>query len=124
MVAPTTSCPASTSKAAATDESTPPDMATRTRSFNVPPHPSAECGMRSAESMGKVRSRKPATEHDARALHSALRIPHSALESPVQHRGQLPYLADNVRHVSVNLVHVLRRVLPAEREAQRRDAQL
>src|SRR5256884_9661998 len=119
MVAPTTSCPASTSKAAATDESTPPDMATRTGSFNLPPHPSAECGMRSAESIGKVRSRKPATEHDARALHSALRIPHSALESPVQHRGQLPHLVDTLRQGRVERVHVLRPVLPAEREPQR-----
>src|SRR5438874_6474602 len=124
MVAPTTSYPASTSKAAATDESTPPDMATRTRSFNVPPQPSAECGMRNAESMGKVRSRKPATEHDARAFDSALRTPHSALDSPVQHRGQLPDLLHDLRQRPDHRLHVLRRVLPAEREAQRRDAQL
>src|SRR5580658_4738164 len=34
-VAPTTSCPDSTSNAAATDESTPPDMATSTRTIAV-----------------------------------------------------------------------------------------
>src|SRR6266566_695640 len=36
MVAPMTSYPASTSNAAATDESTPPDIATRTRSLTAP----------------------------------------------------------------------------------------
>src|SRR5216117_2110103 len=116
MVGPTTSYPASTSKAAATDESTPPDIATRTRSFTVPPHPSAECGMRNAELMGKVRSRKPATEHDARALRSAFRTPHSALESPMQDGGQLPDLLDNLWQGPDDRVDVLRCVLLAERE--------
>src|SRR2546421_4247624 len=124
MVAPTTSYPASTSKAEATDESTPPDMATRTRSLNVPSHPSAECGMRSAESMGKVRSRKPATEHDARAFDSAFPTPHSALESPVQHRRQVSDLLHDLRQGSDERLHVFRRIVLAEREAQRRDPQL
>src|SRR5687768_16706087 len=35
MVAPTTSYPRSTNMAAATEESTPPDIATRTRSFPI-----------------------------------------------------------------------------------------
>src|SRR5438093_13192904 len=117
MVAPTTAYPASTSKAAATDESTPPDIATRTRSFTVPPPVrNAECGMRNAELMGKVRSRKPATEHDARALHSAFRTPHSALESPMQDGGQLPDLLYGLWEGTDHGLHVLRRVLLAERE--------
>src|SRR2546427_1937629 len=41
MVAPTTSYPASTKSAAATDESTPPDIATSTRSATGSPHPVA-----------------------------------------------------------------------------------
>src|ERR1051326_6003294 len=118
MVAPTTSYPASTSKAAATDESTPPDMATRTRSLTKPPHPSAECGMRNAESSGRVRVPRLATGHDARALYSAFRTPHSALTSPMQHGGQLSDLLDNLRQGSNDRLHVLRRVLPAERNAR------
>jgi hypothetical protein len=39
----------------------------------------AECGMRNAELQEKVRSPKRAIEFDSRTLHSALRIPHSAL---------------------------------------------
>src|SRR3989449_8691707 len=41
MVAPTTSYPASTKSAAATDESTPPDIATSTRPATGAPHPVA-----------------------------------------------------------------------------------
>src|SRR6266480_5325574 len=73
MVAATTSYPRSTSSAAATELSTPPDMATRTRSFTVPPHPSAECGMRNAEYKGRVESRN---ETRAAIPHSAFRTPH------------------------------------------------
>src|SRR6266568_8485818 len=124
MVAPTTSYPASTSKAAATDESTPPDMATRTRSLTRPPHPGAECGVRNAELTGRVRSPQSVSALYARAFDSALRTPHSALESPVQHRGQLSDLLHDLRQRPDHRLHVLRRVLLAEREAQRRDAQL
>src|SRR5437016_11999247 len=124
MVAPTTSYPAATSKAAATDESTPPDMATRTRSLTAPPRPNAERGTRSAERQERVRLPVPATQPDDRPVCSAFRVPRSALQSPVQHRGQLPDLVDDLRQGSDERVHVLRRVLPAEREAQRRNAQL
>src|SRR6266545_7188101 len=97
MVAPTTSYPCSTSNAAATDESTPPDMATRTRSFTEPHPPSAECGMRNAELQGDARSRMSAARLDARAIHSAFRTPHSALVSSMQDGGESPHLLDDPR---------------------------
>src|SRR6266403_528465 len=124
MVAPTTSYPSSTRIAAATELSTPPDMATRTRSFTVPPPPSAECGMRNAESRGQVRYSRPTTRRDARAAYSAFRTPHSALASSVQDGGQSPDLLHNLRQGGDERVHVFQRVLLAEREPQRRDAQL
>src|SRR5437867_2788839 len=107
MVAPTTSYPASTSKAAATDESTPPDIATRTRSLTKPLHPGGECGMRNAESTRQVRHSRPTTRLDARALHSAFRTPHSAFESPVQDGGQLPDLLHDLREGTDERLHVL-----------------
>src|SRR5438094_721777 len=121
MVAPTTSYPASTSKAAATDESTPPDIATRTRSATTSPSPNAEFGMRNAEYKGRVESRN---ETRTAIPHSALRTPHSALASPVQDGGQLPDLLDNLWQGPDDRLHVLRRVLLAEREPQGGDAQL
>src|SRR5919108_3822305 len=124
MVAPTTSYPASTRSAAATDESTPPDMATSTRAFTVPPTPNAERGSRNAEQSETVRSRKLATRRDPRAVCSAFRVPRSDLASPVQHRAQLPDLFDDLRQRPDHRLHVLQRVLLAEGEAQRRDAQL
>src|SRR5207249_6628571 len=112
MVAPTTSYPASTSKAAATELSTPPDMATRTRSFTAPPRPIADWRLRIADLTS----------------HPPIRNPQSAIRnrfgSPVQHRGERPHLLDDLRKGSDERVHVLRRVLLAEREPQRRDAQL
>src|SRR3989475_9594288 len=119
MVAATTSYPSSTSKAAATDESTPPDMATSTRSATTSPSPNAECGMRNAEYMGSVESRN---ETRTAIPHSAFRTPH--LWSPVQHRAQRPHLLDNLGERRDRRIHILQRVLLAEREPQRRDAQL
>src|SRR5213076_3007977 len=124
MVAPTTSYPASTSKAAATDESTPPDIATRTRSLTAPPRPNAERGTRNAEQSARSSRCVPGCCERTSSCCSAFRVPRSAFRSSVQHRGQLPDLVDNLRQGSDERVHVLRRVLPAEREAQRRDAQL
>src|SRR5207244_2460049 len=46
----------------------------------LPPGPSAECGVRHAELTGQVRSRTPADALDECAIHSALRIPHSAFD--------------------------------------------
>src|SRR5256886_6086970 len=112
MVAATTSSPASTSKAAATDESTPPDMATRTRSFTAPPRPIADWRLRIADLTS----------------HPPIRNPQSAIRnrfgSPVQHGGQRSHLLDNLGERCDRRLHVLRRVLLAEREPQRRDAQL
>src|SRR2546423_7504064 len=124
MVAPTTSYPASTSNAAATDESTPPDIATSTRSLTAPPRPNAERGTRSAEQQERVGSPVPATQPDDRAVCSAFRVPRSALQSSVQHRGQVPDLLHDLRQGDDQRLHVLRRVLLAQREPQRRDAQL
>src|SRR6266704_4953258 len=121
MVAPTTSYPASTSNAAATELSTPPDMATRTRCATTSPSPNAEFGMRNAEYKGRVESRN---ETRTAIPHSAFRTPHSAFVSPVQDGGQSPDLVDDLRQRTDDGIHVLRRVLPAEREPQRRDAQL
>src|SRR5204863_7741677 len=112
MVAPTTSYPASTSKAAATDESTPPDIATRTRSLTAPPRPIADWRLRIADLNS----------------HPPIRNPQSAIRnrfgSPVQHRRQRAHLLDDLRQGSDERLHVLRRILLAEREPQRRDAQL
>src|SRR5207302_9222849 len=98
MVAPTTSYPASTSKAAATDESTPPDIATRTRSLTAPPRPIADWRLRIADLTS----------------HPPIRNPQSAIRnrfgSPVQHRGQLPDPLDNLRQGSDERAHGLRRV--------------
>src|SRR6266496_3743178 len=47
-----------------------------------PTPPSAEFGMRNAESRRIIRSQRLATPIDRRAVHSALRTPHSALVSP------------------------------------------
>src|SRR2546430_8471436 len=124
MVAATTSYPPSTSSAAATELSTPPDMATRTRSLTRPPHPGAECGVRNAELTGRVRSPQSVSALYARAFDSALRTPHSALESPMQDGGQVPDLLHDLRQGSDERLHVFRRILLAEREAQRRDPQL
>src|SRR5690348_6347665 len=124
MVAPTTSYPASTNRAAATDESTPPDIATRTRSLTVPPRPKSERGTRSAEQPTRVRSPEPATQLDDRSFCSAFRVPRSSLRSSVQDGGQGPDLLDNLRQSSDDSINVLQRVLLAEREPQRRDAQL
>src|SRR6266513_2207759 len=120
MVAATTSYPRSTSSAAATELSTPPDMATRTRSFTVPPHPSAEWGMRNAEYKGRVESRN---ETRAAIPHSALRTPHSGFGSSVQDRGQCPDLVDNLGERADDRLYVFQRVVLAEREPQRRHAQ-
>src|SRR5256885_16517150 len=115
MVAPTTSSPASTSKAAATEESTPPDIATSTRSLTRPPHPGAECGVRNAEYQCEGR-----TGND---LPLKFRTPHSAFRtfyaSSMQDRGQSPDLLDDLRQGSGERVHGLRRLLLAERQAQR-----
>src|SRR5207249_3542899 len=82
-----TSYPASTSNAAATELSTPPDIATRTRSLTAPhPPPSSRSSM--------------------------------------QHGGQGPTLFDDLRERSNHRVHVLRGVVLAEGEPQRRDAEL
>src|SRR6266513_5941146 len=121
MVAATTSYPRSTSSAAATELSTPPDMATRTRSFTVPPHPSAEWGMRNAEYKGRVEARN---ETRAAIPHSALRTPHSGFGSSVQDRGQCPDLVDNLGERADDRLYVFQRVVLAEREPQRRHAQL
>src|SRR6266705_33759 len=95
-------------------------MATSTRSFNVSP-PSvrnAECGI---DGEGPI----PETGDGARRPRAPFRIPpHSALESPMQDGGQLPDLVDDLWQGSDERVHVLRRVLLTEREAQRVDAQL
>src|SRR5438876_6018451 len=106
-------------------------MATRTLSATTSPSPNAEFGMRNAEYKGRLESRnetRTAIPHSAlRIPHladSALRTPHSAFESPVQHGGQLPDLVDDLWQGSDERVHVLRRVLLTEREAQRRYAQL
>src|SRR5205823_2996731 len=124
MVAPTTSYPASTSNAAATDESTPPDMATRTRSLTAPPRWNAERGARNAEQSARSSRGVVGTCERTSSCCSAFRVPPSALQSPVQHRGQLPHLLHDLRQGSDERVHVLRRILLAEREAQRRDPQL
>src|SRR5438093_9887950 len=131
MVAPTTSYPASTRIAAATDESTPPDIATRTRSATTSPSPNAEFGIRNAEYKGRVESRnetRTAIPHSAfrtpHLVHSAFRTSHSALESPVQHGGQRSHLLDNPGEHRDHRLHVLRRILSAEREPQRRHAEL
>src|SRR6266540_6022950 len=112
MVAPTTSYPSSTRIAAATELSTPPDMATRTRSATTPPRPIADCGFRIADWKRDRRIRNP---------QSAIR---NCSISSVQDRGQRPDLFDNLRERTHHRLHVLRRVLLAEREPQRRDAQL
>src|SRR5205085_10012406 len=95
MVAATTSYPASTSSAAATDESTPPDIATRTRSLTAPPRPNAERGTRKAEQYKNARCPRQATLLDDRSLCSAFRVPRSALRSSMQDRGERSHLLDN-----------------------------
>src|SRR6266699_6297282 len=124
MVAATTSYPSSTRIAAATELSTPPDMATSTRSLTAPPRRNAERGTRSAEQRERVRSPEPATQRGERAVCSAFRIPRSAFRSSMQDGGQSPDLLDDLRQGGDDRLHVLRRVLLAEREPQRRDAQL
>src|SRR3989442_4168257 len=110
MVAPTTSYPSSTRIAAATELSTPPDMATRTRCATTSPSPNAEFGMRNAEYKGRVESR-----NETRTA-----IPHSAFVSPMQDGGQSPDLLDNLRQGTDERLHVLQPVLLAEREPHRR----
>src|SRR5207237_6134112 len=124
MVAPTTSYPASTSDAAATDESTPPDMATRTRSLTAPPRWNAERGARNAEQSARSSRGVAGSCERTRSSCSAYRLPRSALRSPVQHRGEGPHLLHDLRQGDDQRLHVLRRVLLAQREPQRRDAQL
>src|SRR2546426_984714 len=121
MVAPTTSYPCSTRSAAATEESTPPDIATRTRCATTSPSPNAEFGMRNAEYKGRVESRN---ETRTAIPHSAFRTPHSAFVSPVQDGGQSPDLLDDLRQGTDDRLDVVQRVLLAEREPQRRDAQV
>src|SRR6266699_6209065 len=123
MVAPTTSYPSSTSTAAATELSTPPDIATSTRSVMVR-QPNAEWGMRNAESMGKVRSAMFVGAIDDGAMHSAFRTPHSALPSPVQHRAQRSHLLHNLGEHRDRRVHVFGARVVTERESQGGDAQL
>src|SRR6266513_4882096 len=112
MVAPMTSYPASTRSAAATDESTPPDIATRTRSLTAPPRPIADWRLRIADLTS----------------HPPIRNPQSAIRnsygSPVQHGRQRSHLLDNPGEHRHRRLHVLRRIVLAEREAQRRDTQL
>src|SRR5437870_9456127 len=82
-----TSYPASTSNAAATELSTPPDIATRTRSLTAPHPPTSS-------------------------------------RSSMQHRRQRPHLLHDLRQRTDYRVHVLRGVVLAEGEPQRRDAEL
>src|SRR5213082_2243543 len=107
MVAPTTSYPACTSKAAATDESTPPDMATSTRSLTTPPRRNAEHGARSSRCV-------PGSRERTSSCCSAFRVPRSALQSSVQHRRQVPDLLHDFRQGSDERLHVFRRILLAE----------
>src|SRR2546422_10057095 len=79
--------PASTSNAAATELSPPPDIATRTRSLTAPHPPTSS-------------------------------------RSSMQHRRQRPHLLHDLRQRTDYRVHVLRGVVLAEREPQRRDAEL
>src|SRR5438874_824836 len=122
MVAPTTSYPASTSKAAATDESTPPDIATRTRSLTAPPPPKAKRGTRNAEQSARSSRCEAGSCEGTRPCCSAFRIPRSTFRSSVQDRSQCPDLFDNLGERADNRLHVLRRVLLAEREPQGGDA--
>jgi hypothetical protein len=74
MVTPTTSWPASTRRAAATEESTPPDMATRTRSgrFEDRAHPGAPApagGTRRDAYSGQVQGARKKVRGDARQPH-------------------------------------------------------
>src|SRR5437762_11068156 len=102
MVAPTTSYPSSTRIAAATELSTPPDMATRTRSFTAPPRPIADWRLRIADLNS----------------HPPIRNPQSAtrnrIGSPVQHRPQPAHLLDDLRQGSDEHHHVFRRILLSE----------
>src|SRR2546425_12349563 len=104
MVAPTTSYPSSTRIAAATELSTPPDIATRTRSLPAPPRPIADWRLRIADLNSHPPIRNP---------QSAI---HNRFGSPVQHRRQRAHLLDDLRQGSDERVHVLRRILLAERE--------
>src|SRR6266550_8418795 len=95
MVAATTSYPRSTSSAAATELSTPPDMATRTRSLTAPPRPNAERGTRNAKHGARSSSCVAGSYERTTSGRSAFRVPRSALHSPVQHRRERPHLLDN-----------------------------
>src|SRR5437762_2938946 len=112
MVAPMTSYPASTSNPAATELSTPPDMATSTRSLTAPLPPIADWGFRIADWKHGLRIRNP---------QSPIR---NCSPSPVQHRGQLPNLLNDLRQGADERLHVLRRAVPPQREPQRRHAEL
>src|SRR5947207_5579466 len=112
MVAPMTSYPASTSNAAATDESTPPDIATRTRSLTAPLPPIADWGFRIVDWKHGPRIRNP---------QFAIR---NYRVSPVQHRRQGSHLLDNPWERRHHRVHVLSRAVLPERKAQRRHAEL
>src|SRR5574338_1302882 len=114
-----TSYPSSTSSAAATELSTPPDMATRTRGLTVRPQPIADCGLRIADSQWEVERRLDTSTDNPQ---SAIRNPQSW--SPVQHCRQRPHLLDDLREARDQRLHVLRRAGPAEREPQRCDAQV
>src|SRR6266550_5678518 len=113
MVAPTTSYPASTSRAAATDESTPPDMATSTRSLTTP-LPARRTG-------GRIR-RRSRTLSDRPPPHRP--PPHLTAASPVEHRAQGSHLLHNLGEHRDRRVHVLGTSVVAERESQGGDAQL
>src|SRR6267143_1339583 len=102
-----TSYPACTSRAAATELSTPPDIATSTRPFTAPP-PIADCGFGIADSNSPPPIRNP---------HSAFRI----LFSSVQHRAQGPHLFDDLRQRGDHGAHILRGIVLPERKAQRGD---
>src|SRR5216683_1409990 len=99
-----TSYPASTSRAAATELSTPPDIATSTRPFTAP-HSNAECGTRNAEQDSPPLFRVPTSEFHVRR------------RSSVQHRAQGPHLFDDLRQRRDRGVHVLRAIVLPEREA-------
>src|SRR2546429_2630037 len=124
MVAPMTSYPASTSNAAATDESTPPDIATRTRSLTAPLHSNAERGTWNAEQTSPALGLVASVRDRTFPFCSAFRLPRSALTSSVQHRGQLPDLVHDLRQCTDDGIHVLSRAVLPERKPQRRHAEL
>src|SRR5437773_4535736 len=125
IVAPTTSYPASTSSAAATDESTPPDIATSTRSLIAPLPPNAERGTRNAGQTALALGFFFASLPDGTfPFCSAFRLPRSALTSPVQYSREGAYLLDDPREHRDHRVHVFHGAVPPEREPQRCHAEL